>query len=190
MNIIAGADTSEGVPDGDFSSLYLLDLDTGDTIHKLRGLWKPAEFAQKIHDTMMKYGGLVGIEINNTGHAVVQKVVELWAAEYEKTGKIVYYIFNEKHRWGWNTREGNRKIMFTELEEALRKSFIKLAYEDKNGLLELQSCQYNDKMKEEAPEGMHDDDVIALCIAWQMRKYYQQFIQAREDEDGVGATII
>jgi len=167
-------------------------MDTGETVYKIRGLWKPTEFARRIHNTMMMYGGIIGVELNNTGHAVVGKLVELWEKEVEESGVMKYYIYNDGKKWGWTTLVNNRKTIFIDLEEALRKGNIKLAYEDKNGLLELQSCQYNDKMKEEAPEGMHDDDVMSLGITWQMRKYYQQYVQAADQYEGSegGATII
>ncbi len=190
MECIGGADTSEGVPDGDYSSFYLLDLVTGNTVYKMRGRWKPKYFAEKIHNVMMMYGGLIGVELNNTGYAVNQELLRLWIEEYDSKGKIPYLIFNEKKRYGWFTKENNRKILFVELEEALRTRLIRLAYEDKNGILELQSCQYSTKMKEEAPEGMHDDDVMALGIAWQMRKYYHLFKQTIDEEGSAGAIII
>lgn len=72
--------------------------------------------------------------------------------------------------------------MFVEGEEALRDGSLKMAHEDQQGIEELIACQYNDKMKEEAPEGMTDDSIIALLIAWQMMKYYKFYF-------GEGATI-
>ena len=175
MRRVAGADTAEGVEDGDWNVLYISDLDTGEIIRKIRGRWKPKEFAIRIHREMMKYGGLIGVEANNTGTAVLQKLVDLW--EEERAGlkedeEMPYRIYSEKRRYGWWTGT-NRKTMFVDLEDALRTGDLKLALEDENGIEELTACQYNAKMKEEAPEGMHDDCVLALAIMWQMRKFYQ-----------------
>jgi hypothetical protein len=170
---VHGGDTSEGVEGGDYNVLYTMDMETGETVNKIRGLWKPKEFAMRVHRVAMDYGGLVGIESNNTGHAVLLKLVELWEEEEVKTGDVPYRIYSEKKSYGWNTNLLNRKTMFIDGEEALRLGNIKLAIEDDVGIDELTACQYNAKMKEEAPEGMNDDCVIALLIMWQMQKYYQ-----------------
>jgi|GEM_PF-3494762 len=210
---IHGADTSEGVEGGDYSVLYTMDYDSGEVVNKIRGLWKPDIFAMKIHEIGLKYGGLIGVENNNTGHAVLQKLVELFEeetekryndiqkkasanpdndklqekAELDKYAHMPYRIYTEQRRYGWSTNQLNRKTMFVEGEEALRDGSIKLAHEDGEGITELIACQYNEKMKEEAPEGMHDDSIMALLITWQMRKYYHFYF--KKDEN-VGARLI
>ncbi|MBI4977523.1 MAG: hypothetical protein HZC28_08580 [Spirochaetes bacterium] len=185
---VHGADTSEGVEDGDFSVLYTLDLGTGEVVNKIRGRFKPRDFAFEIHRTCMRYGGLVGVENNNTGHAVLLKLAELYQDELNFSGneRLPYGIFYDK-KLGWSTNENTRKIMLIELDEAFRSGNIKLAKEDEDGRMELLAFQYNADMKEVAPEGMHDDSVIALAICWQMRKYYAQWNAQRA---GVNATVI
>ena len=185
---VHGADTSEGVEDGDFSVLYTLDLGTGEVVNKIRGRYKPRDFAFEIHRIGMLYGGLVGVENNNTGHAVLLKLAEIYNDELKFSGveRLSYGIFYDK-KLGWTTNENSRKIMLIELDEAFRASSIKLAKEDEDGLRELLAFQYNTDMKEEAPQGMHDDSVIALAIAWQMRKYYAQWNMQRA---GISATVI
>jgi hypothetical protein len=183
---IHGGDTAEGVEGGDYNVLYTMDFETGEIVNKIRGLWKPREFAIRIHRIALDYGGLVGIESNNTGHAVLGKLSELFeeeaVARSKKSGKklyseMPYRIYSEKKRLGWQTNELNRKTLFVEGEEALRYGNIKMAIEDEDGLAEFIACQYNDKMKEEAPVGMHDDCVLAMLICWQMRKYYQFYFR-------------
>ncbi len=197
---VHGADTSEGIEGGNYSVFYTMDFDTGEIVNKIRGLWKPFDFAKRIHSLGMSYGGLVGVEINNTGHAVVGELVRLFNEEAEKMASkhstpfmkaqkmIPYRIFSESKRYGWNTNTLNRKVMFVEGEEALRNKDIKLAYEDEEGIEELIACQYNNKMKEEAPDGMNDDAVMALLICWQMRKWYGIFF--KEVQRGVRSRII
>jgi hypothetical protein len=184
---IHGGDTAEGVEGGNYNVLYTVDLDTGDCVHKERGLWKGNEFAARIHSIAMRYGGLVGIELNNTGHAVVPKIIELWneaAQELVNKGKTLhdmpYRIFSDKKRHGWNTNTGNRPVIFVDLEELLRTEWLNLAYEDTQGMGELLACIYNDKMKPEAPEGMTDDSIMALGICCQMRKFYQSYFSQKK----------
>jgi hypothetical protein len=181
---IHGADTSEGIDGGDYSVLYTIDLNTGAVVYKDRGLWKPGEFAERIHKHCMKWGGLVGVERNNTGHGVLDRLEVMYNNEFGRRKKMPYWIYNDTDgRLGWNTREANRKLMFSEGEEALRNGDIKLAFEDENGIEELTACQYSKSMKEEAPVGMHDDAVIALLICWQMRKYYFDYEKQSKEVD-------
>lgn len=217
---IHGGDTSEGVEDGNYNVLYTIDLATGEAVNKIRGLWKPREFAQRCHAIGMKYGGLMGIESNNTGHAVLVKLADFFEedatrlqeeadqkyedakksrsgeaiikalgieADRSKYERMPYRIYSEKKRLGWNTGELNRKLMFIEGEEALRKGDLKLAEEDEQGIEELMACQYNDKMKEKAPEGMYDDSIMSLLIAWQMRKYFVFYFK---EGKGGGVNVI
>jgi hypothetical protein len=217
---IHGADTSEGVEGGNYNVLYTIDFDTGEVVNKIRGLWKPKEFAERIHKIGMQYGGLVGVENNNTGHAVLLRLEQLFEEEalrideeidkkYSKIDKsdkssqekiqeleeqieldiydrVPYKIFSEKNKIGWTTNELSRKTMFVEGEQALREGSLKLAIEDTEGLDELLSCHYDEKMKEKAPDGKFDDSVIALLIAWQMRKYYQFYFE----KSYVGVAVI
>jgi hypothetical protein len=60
--------------------------------------------------------------------------------------------------------------MISELEGALRRGEVRVS--DEETLRELQVYEYKDSAHEHsgAPSGYHDDRVIALAIAWQMRK--------------------
>ena len=174
---IHGGDTCEGVPDGNYAVLETADLDTGEIIRQIRGRWKPDEFAERIHPWLMKAGGLVGIEANNTGHAVLLRLRQLWSEEAAKRGKdeMPYWIYGEGRRLGFSTMERSRKLAVIELEKALREDELLLAEDDTEGLAELRQWQYNDRMKEVAPPGGHDDTILAKAIMWQMRKWYARY---------------
>jgi hypothetical protein len=121
----------------------------------------------------MVYGGLVGVERNNTGHAVLLRLIQLWKEEAVKVGaeKMPYHVYGEDGKPGFPTNELTRTIGIQEFDEALRGASVKLAHEDVVGIGEARAWHYNAKMKEAAPSGGHDDTVLAKIIAFQMRKW-------------------
>lgn len=176
-----GVDTSEGIDKGDECAMVTLSMETGDEVGSLRGLWRPQEFALKIHNQCKAYGGLLGIEVNNTGLAVIERVTDLWEEEYgefyrTQPEKVKYWLYVEKKRIGWYTSGASRTLMFVDGEEALRNQELKIAKEDVILKKEIVACQYDDNNIPKAPEGATDHTIIALLIAWQMRKHYNQII--------------
>lgn len=178
---VHGVDTSEGIDKGDECVLITLDLDTCEEVASIRGLWRPKEFALKIHSHCKLYGGLLGIEVNNTGLAVIEHSRELWEKEYGMyyilhPDKVKYWLYVAKKRIGWFTSSSSRVLMFVDGEEAIRDKELKLAKEDEVLKREIIACQYNDYNIPKAPEGATDHSIIALLIAYQMRKHYNQIV--------------
>ncbi len=187
---VHGVDTSEGIDKGDECSMITLDMDSGDEVQSLRGLWRPQEFALRIHKVCELYGGLLGIEVNNTGLAIIERVTDLWSEKYaelymDDPDKVKYWLYTEKHRIGWFTSGASRVLMFVDGEEALRNQELKIAKEDVLTKKEIIACQYNDNNIPKAPEGATDHNIIALLIAWQMRKHFNQI----RDEDSQKVTM-
>lgn len=190
---VHGVDTSEGIDKGDECALISLDMDTGGEVAALRGLWRPKEFALRIHNHCNKYGGILGIEVNNTGLAIIENVLKLWEEEYGQfymanPEKVKYWLYVEKKRIGWFTSSSSRTLMFVDGEEAIRDKGITLAKEDEILKREIIACQYDDNNFPQAPEDATDHSLIALLIAYQMRKHYNQIIST--ETRGVAVSII
>jgi len=66
------------------------------------------------------------------------------------------------------TNPKTRPILMTDYKQAINKGFI--TEMDERIKAELYTFIYNDKMKEEAQIGHHDDGIMADAIGWQMRK--------------------
>lgn len=179
--LATGVDTAEGIEGGDECAAVTIDIDTGEEIRWLRGLWKPKEFSKKLHPYMCEVGGICGIEVNNTGLAVIERMEELWDNDFyeyyitKQYDKIKYVLYKTKKRVGWFTSSSTRVTMFVDGEELIREGFIKVNKEDKILYNEIIACQYDKNNVPKAPEGFTDHSLIALLIAIQMRKYYNQY---------------
>ena len=170
---VAGADCSEGVANGDFSVMGVLNKTTGEQVARLRGRWRPEVFARKCVELCRKYNNaLFGCEINNHGHSVMNTVVNTLRYRY------IYYRRDslrknakgqkvKEKKPGWHTNAQTRPLLLDELNEALEEDHM-LA----NDKLFLAECKtfVDNGGKYEAAEGEHDDLVIAWGIAWQARK--------------------
>lgn len=69
---------------------------------------------------------------------------------------------------GWVTDPKTRPILMAEYKVAINKGLITEA--DPRLIKELYTFIYNEKGKEEAQTGYHDDAVMTDAICWQMRK--------------------
>ena len=196
--LCSGVDTSEGLEGGDESALVTIDMDTGEEIDFIRGLYKVKDFSYRIHEYMKRYGGLIGIEVNNTGLAIIERVSDLWREEYEefvnedKISEIDYMLYRDSRRVGWFTSASSRTIMFVDAEELIREGFIKINSRDAILYNEIVTCAYDKNNVPKAPEGFTDHSLIALTIAIQMRKYYTKFfnMEHKLNESEVGMLII
>jgi hypothetical protein len=170
--ILAG-DVGEGLATSDWSSATVLERDSGEQLAQLRGRWSPDVFAAKIDrlarafaihaDTRHRLPVIVAIERNNHGHAAILALRGLHAG----TAPYAIYRAHDK-RLGWLTSTATRPVLVDQLEQALRTSAI--ALHDAGTVDQLSTFVYNDDGRPEADEGYHDDDVLALGIAWQVRR--------------------
>lgn len=170
---VIGGDVAEGLATSDWSSATVLERDSGEQVAQLRGRWTPDVFAAKVDRLARRFARngdaanprpvIVGVERNNHGHAALLALVGL------HKGTAPYRIYRAKDkRIGWLTTPSTRPVLVDQLEAALRTSAVTL--HDAGTVDQCSTFAYNDDGKPEAQEGYHDDDVIALGIAWQLRR--------------------
>lgn len=159
---VIGADTAEGFG-GDYSVAIVMQTRPMKEVAMIRSnKWKPREFAEKIKWLAEKYrtGGrgwpLVGVELNNHGHSVVQKLEDL-----------VYPHLYEyaKGKPGWRTTTVTRPKMIDAFIDSLESGMVE--FNSPEIFKECLTLIDNDG-KIEAATGKHDDAVIAGSIAIQM----------------------
>jgi hypothetical protein len=126
---------------------------------ELSGNYPPREFAEKVMELGKEYNSAVlAVERNNHGQTVLAHL-ETWGAEN-------IYVQNELA--GWLTSAHSRPVMIAELEEALvvaPRLFRSLRF--------LNECRTFVRDRDGRPggaPGTHDDCVIAMAIAWAVRK--------------------
>lgn len=169
---LIGVDVAEGHEDSDYSVATVLHKRGEEFIQAatLAGRWRPDVFAQKLARLLDLFPGIVGVEKNGPGGMVILELERLGYSprlyrhrEWDERGR-------KKTRVGWVTSTKSKPLMIGELEAALRTGAIHLS--DSPTLEELRIYEYTDSAAQytSAPTGFHDDRVIALAIAWQMRK--------------------
>jgi hypothetical protein len=112
-----------------------------------------------VDEVARQYPGIVGVERNNHGHALLLRLRQLGTPGIYR---------HDDGRDGWITSGKTKALMIDELEEAVRNETVRIG--DLTALQEMRNYQYNDNGSTSAPSGQHDDHVMARAIAWQMRK--------------------
>lgn len=160
---VIGADVAEGVRK-DWSVAVVLDVGTKEVVAKIRGQWKPTDFADKLVELAKMYskpGGvlpILAVERNNHGHAVLLKLNEMLSYP-------ALWVNPLDEKLGWHTTSVTRPIMVNAMIDAIEDG--PLVVNDREILTECLTLVDN-AGKVEASEGKHDDCVIALAIALQI----------------------
>jgi len=185
VEYVIGCDTSEGIPGCDPCGLGVLRRDTGAQVATAHGIFNPPTLAAHCVRVSRRYNdALVGIERQNHGHAVLQKVLELGLDRPHFHGGSLYYFkrgtdqmergadgmaWTRHGRPGWSTDGESRPIMLQQLAAAIEDGSMKVR--DADLLSEALSFRLQPSGKFEADSGAHDDTVFKWAIAWQMRKH-------------------
>lgn len=171
VRYVGGADPSEGIPGCDPSALYILRADTGKPVAWVHGYFRPSTLAGLIKRLSVEYhGALMGVERENHGHAVLTELENLNYSRSHWLGGPIYYFgaTADTARPGWNTSPQTRPTMLNALfdfvEGAIVGTEFDPAFLEETGDFGLQSSG-----RYEHDPGCHDDRVIAMAVANQMR---------------------
>jgi hypothetical protein len=155
---VIGVDPAGGGIDGDYSCAEVIDRELGTQCAELHGHWSLREFAQKLGKLGKEYNtALLAVEGNNHGNGVL--------AHLENFGYP--QVFAEA-KGGWATTAVSRPKMIENLGDALI---------DEPGLFQSQRLlqEFRTFVRDRdggtgASGGAHDDCVMAMAIAWAVRK--------------------
>ena len=172
---VAGGDTSEGVAGGDAQAIHILDAETLEQVAMLWGRWPLHVFARRAAALVLRYQAFTVLERNNHGHAVLEHWLR-GTDEMRLPRSLIYHhsTYDERGKTikkpGWDTNSKTRPIMVADLEEAIRRGH--LIARDADFYKEARMFAYPEDGGSEpsAPDGEHDDLVIAMALALQARK--------------------
>jgi hypothetical protein len=171
---VIGADIAEGLEGGDASAGYVIDAETGEDVAVIYGQIDDDIFAKQLDYLGRMYNNaLLGPEVNNMGHSVVNTLLNVtfypnlyYHDDYNaESGK------NET-RPGWPTNQKTRPILVDTLIEGIREAVWRI--NDANLIMEMKTFVRNAKGKPQAMGkgtigGCKDDRVLGYGIAHQMR---------------------
>lgn len=161
---VAGSDTSEGLPGCDPNGTGVLDFETGEQVAAIHGIFKPAILAAETAKLCTEYNdAYLGVERENHGHAVLQKLDDLGYR-----GRRRVYEF-KKGRSGWSTNAATRPVMLENLASAIEEDGGMIV-NDRDFLGEMLTFRLQTDGKWGHDTGEHDDTIFKWGIAWQMRR--------------------
>jgi hypothetical protein len=156
---LIGVDPAGGGILGDYSCGEVIDRELGTQCAELRGHWPPRELARKLAELGEEYNrALLAVEKNNHGHAVLLALEDLGYAN----------LFTQKGEVGWLTTERSRPPMIEGLARAVFED--SRLFRSSILLNEFRTFVRFVDGKTGATAGAHDDCVIAMGIAWAVRK--------------------
>lgn len=176
---VIGADTGSGIVvnrEGDYSSADVVDVMTGEQVAQLHLLAEPTSYAEDLYNLGMFYNtALIAVEADGHGLSVMNKLREMgYTRIYQR--RVFDKISNQwVGKIGWATTPKTKKLII----DSLRADFynMTLIINNKETLNEMATfvklANKSDSMG--AVVGAHDDRVMSLAIANQVRRDYANY---------------
>lgn len=152
----------------DWFTGHVLDARTGEQVAKLKHQFDADQYTRQMYCLGMYYKqALIGIEANFDTYPIRELQRLGYPNQYIREIFDKYTGKMEK-RFGFKTTSVTRPTIISRLVEIVREHTEKI--NDKETLEELLTITRNEKGRIEAPEGGHDDDMMGLAIAHEIRE--------------------
>ena len=160
---ILGVDAAGGGTGGDYACVQVIDLESGLQCAELYGHYTPEELASQAARLGREYnGGLLVVERNNHGHAVLAMLERV--EQYE----AIYADPRSPQCAGWSTTVLTRPMML-ERFGAMLVAHPEL-FQSLRLLEECRSFVRHADGRIAAAEGSHDDAIMAMAMALAVRE--------------------
>jgi hypothetical protein len=166
---VIGADVGEGLAGGDASCAIVLERRSGEQVAELHGRVPPDRFGHLLDALGRWYNrALLAVERNNHGHSTLNTLRNV--CHYPRLYCHVRYDARAGAQpvLGWPTDQSTKPILVDDLAAAIAQGAVLI--HSRALIDELMTFVVTDTGSQEAQQGCHDDRVIALGIAWQVRK--------------------
>ena len=145
----------------------VIDAKTGQQVAKLRQQFDADLYTKQMYCLGRYYrDALIGIEANYDSYPIMELQRLGYPNQYAREAQDTYTGKTEK-RFGFKTTSLTRPTAISRLIEIVREHCDTI--NDKETLEELLTIVRNEKGRIEAPEGGHDDQMMSLAIAHQIR---------------------
>lgn len=162
---ILGADCAEGVADGDFNAIFVLDPDTREQVAQYHGVCDPDQFAYELNKAGRFYNtALVAVERNTYGFGVNSHLLNdyNYPRLYLEDRPTDELITEQSMKYGFRTNTKTRPLMVEIAKKYIRQGLVIL-----NSSVLLNECRTfitNKTGKPTHDTGAHDDAVFAFMI--------------------------
>ena len=162
---IGGDTAGEG---SDFFTGHVLDAKTAQQVAHLKHQFDADQYTRQMYCLGKYYkDALIGIEANFDSYPIMELQRLGYQKQYAREAQDTYTGKTEK-RFGFKTTSLTRPTAISRLIEVVREHCDTIC--DRETLEELLTIFRNEKGRIEAPEGGHDDDMMGLAIAHQIRE--------------------
>lgn len=171
---VIGGDVAKGTQYSDFSSLTVLDKNTGDVVAVWYGKIDPTEFAYMAARLGYFYKGnrraaFLGVEVNKDGQTTNRVLYrEIRYPNLYRRRNLGVKNEKQEQRIGFHTNDRSRPIIINKLARWITEG--EMALNDATTISECMTFVIIDG-KPQAQEGCHDDSVISLAIAVFLYEY-------------------
>ena len=163
-----GGDTAGSDSGDDYFTGHVLDAKTGVQVAHLKHQFDADQYAKQMYCLGRYYkDALIGIEANFDSYPIMELQRLGYPKQYAREAQDTYTGRTEK-RFGFKTTSLTRPTAISRLIEIVREHCDTI--NDKETLEELLTIIRNEKGRIEAPQGGHDDDMMGLAIAHQIRE--------------------
>ena len=152
----------------DYFTGHVLDAKTGVQVAHLKHQFDADQYTRQMYCLGKYYrDALIGIEANFDSYPIMELQRLGYPKQYAREAQDTYTGRTEK-RFGFKTTSLTRPTAISRLIEIVREHCDTV--NDRETLEELLTIVRNEKGRIEAPEGGHDDDMMGLAIAHQIRE--------------------
>ena len=163
-----GVDTAEGLGHGDYSCVQVVDVKEGEQVAIWHGRIPPDELAREVYNIGIWYGNaLCCVESNNHGLTTITQLRQLGYPNLFRKRSLNQSTSKVSQEFGWKTTRTTKPLLIDDLGLALRSE--ELTIHDRYTLAELRT--YVRTSRGSMSGSPHDDRVMALALANEMRQY-------------------
>ena len=175
-----GVDTSEGLIHGDYSCVQVLDVRSGEQVAIWHGHIPPDTLANEVYNLALWYkDALTCVESNNHGLTTIVQLRHLGHPNLFRKRSLNQATTKVSQEFGWKTTRTTKPLLIDDLGMALRSE--ELIIHDRFTLAELRTYVRNERGSMSGSP--HDDRVMALALANEMRQYafMPEFVKRVDD---------
>ena len=175
-----GVDTSEGLIHGDYSCVQVLDVRSGEQVAIWHGHIPPDTLANEVYNLALWYkDALTCVESNNHGLTTIVQLRHLGHPNLFRKRSLNQATTKVSQEFGWKTTRTTKPLLIDDLGMALRSE--ELTIRDRFTLAELRTYVRNERGSMSGSP--HDDRVMALALANEMRQYafMPEFVKRVDD---------
>lgn len=177
----------------DYYTAHVLDTKTGEQVATLRHQFDADQYTRQMYCLGKYYSwynasigrkqeAMIGIEANFDSYPIRELQRLGYLNQYVRES-IDSYTGKTEKKFGFRTTSLTRPTIISSLIEIVREHTELL--NDKDTLEELLTIIRNEKGRIEAPQGGHDDQMMGLAIAYEIRGQVPTFEEAISVSDGI-----